>query len=325
MPTVSVIVPNYNHAPYLQQRIESILNQTYQDFEVIILDDFSTDDSQLIIETYHSNQKISHIVYNETNSGSPFKQWDKGIHLAKGEYIWIAESDDWCEPSLLSTIIKGFDKNKNIVLGYVQSYFIIESNIVKWVSNQRYLENTMNGIEYLKKELLFDNAIFNASMAVFRKSAYINLSLGYKDFKFCGDWLFWASIARQGDVFISGKILNYFRNHQGDVSSKAYVSGYNFIEEIRVLFIFLDNEYITNDEFLKAIRQKHIDYQSIKSALSLSVQIEIETLFYKNIHTKQYKKALLQDINRSYIKYKKIKSVVKRKIKPVLNTFGLWK
>jgi glycosyltransferase involved in cell wall biosynthesis len=325
MPTVSVIVPNYNHAPYLQQRIESILNQTYQDFEVIILDDFSTDDSQLIIETYRSNQKISHIVYNETNSGSPFKQWDKGIHLAKGEYIWIAESDDWCEPSLLSTIIKGFDKNKNIVLGYVQSYFIIESNIVKWVSNQRYLENTMHGIEYLKKELLFDNAIFNASMAVFRKSAYINLSLGYKDFKFCGDWLFWASIARQGDVFISGKILNYFRNHQGDVSSKAYVSGYNFIEEIRVLFIFLDNEYITNDEFLKAIRQKHIDYQSIKSALSLSVQIEIETLFYKNIHTKQYKKALLQDINRSYIKYKKIKSVVKRKIKPVLNTFGLWK
>jgi glycosyltransferase involved in cell wall biosynthesis len=325
MPTVSVIVPNYNHAPYLQQRIESILNQTYQDFEVIILDDFSTDDSQTIIETYRSNQKISHIVYNETNSGSPFKQWDKGIHLAKGEYIWIAESDDWCEPSLLDTIIEGFDKNKNIVLGYVQSYFIIESNIIKWVSNQRYLENTMNGIEYLKKELLFDNAIFNASMAVFRKSAYMNLSSGYKDFKFCGDWLFWASIARQGDVFISGKILNYFRNHQGDVSSKAYVSGYNFIEEIRVLFIFLDNEYITNDEFLKAIRQKHIDYQSIKSALSLLVQIEIETLFYKNIHTKQYKKALLQDINRSYIKYKKIKRVVKRKIKPVLNTFGLWK
>ncbi len=99
---VTVIVPNYNHAPYLKRRIESILNQTYQDLELIILDDCSNDNSIDIIKQYQNHKKISHIERNEKNSGSPFKQWQKGIELAKGEYIWIAESDDYADPEFLS-------------------------------------------------------------------------------------------------------------------------------------------------------------------------------------------------------------------------------
>ena len=76
---VSIIVPNYNHAPYLEQRFDSIYNQTYQDFEVIILDDCSTDASKSIIEKYRNHPKTKHIVYNSSNSSSPFKQWNKGI------------------------------------------------------------------------------------------------------------------------------------------------------------------------------------------------------------------------------------------------------
>ena len=103
-PKVSVIVPNYNHASYLKQRIDSILNQTFQDFEVIILDDCSTDNSLEVLSHYKNHNKVSHCVFNDTNSGSTFKQWDKGIQLAKGEWIWIAESDDWAEPEFLETI-----------------------------------------------------------------------------------------------------------------------------------------------------------------------------------------------------------------------------
>ena len=90
---VSVIIPNYCHARFLNQRIDSVLNQTYSDYEVIILDDCSTDNSREIIESYRNHPKISHIVYNEKNSGSTFIQWEKGFELARGEYIWIAESD----------------------------------------------------------------------------------------------------------------------------------------------------------------------------------------------------------------------------------------
>jgi glycosyltransferase involved in cell wall biosynthesis len=84
---ISVIVPNYNHAKFLKERIDSILNQTIQDFELIILDDCSTDNSREIIESYRQLPNVS-IFYNSKNSGSPFKQWKKGINRAKGKYIW---------------------------------------------------------------------------------------------------------------------------------------------------------------------------------------------------------------------------------------------
>src|SRR5690606_9831849 len=105
MPEVSVIIPNYNHARYLNQRIDSVLRQTFTDFEVIILDDCSKDDSREVIEKYRGNKKITHIVYNAQNSGSTFGQWKKGIALAKGRFIWIAESDDWCEETFLERLL----------------------------------------------------------------------------------------------------------------------------------------------------------------------------------------------------------------------------
>jgi len=107
LPKVSVIIPNFNHAAYLKQRIDSVLNQTYQNFELIILDDCSTDNSKEIIEQYRNDTRVSNIVYNTENSGSTFKQWDKGINLSSGDYIWIAESDDWCELNFLQTIMEG--------------------------------------------------------------------------------------------------------------------------------------------------------------------------------------------------------------------------
>ena len=81
-PLVSIIIPNYNHAQYLEKRIDTVLNQTYQNIEVIILDDQSTDNSLEVIKKYRNHPKIAQIVVNERNTGNPFKQWDKGIRLA---------------------------------------------------------------------------------------------------------------------------------------------------------------------------------------------------------------------------------------------------
>src|SRR5438034_11203510 len=89
MLTVSVIIPNYNHARYLRKRIESVLTQTYQDFEVILLDDCSTDESRSIIGEYRIDPRVR-IELNEQNSGNTFKQWNKGVGLARGTYVWIA-------------------------------------------------------------------------------------------------------------------------------------------------------------------------------------------------------------------------------------------
>jgi glycosyltransferase involved in cell wall biosynthesis len=72
MPKVSIVIPNYNHATYLGRRVESVLRQTFQDFEVILLDDCSTDDSRSLLSEYACDPRVR-MEFNEKNSGSPFK------------------------------------------------------------------------------------------------------------------------------------------------------------------------------------------------------------------------------------------------------------
>lgn len=125
-PKVSVIVPNYNHQAFLKERIDTILQQTYQDFELIILDDCSIDNSVSIIESYRNNEHVTHIVLNDQNTGSTFKQWDKGVSLARGEYIWIAESDDAAHPEFLATLVGQLESHPEAVLAYAYSLIINE-------------------------------------------------------------------------------------------------------------------------------------------------------------------------------------------------------
>ena len=123
-PKVSVVIPNYNHAPYLKERIDSVLNQTFQDFELIILDDCSPDNSRDIINSYASNPHVSHIVFNEVNTRNTFIQWERGVQLACGEYIWIAESDDFCKPNLLESLMKIIEKRADMSFCYTLSQHV---------------------------------------------------------------------------------------------------------------------------------------------------------------------------------------------------------
>jgi glycosyltransferase involved in cell wall biosynthesis len=314
MPLISVIIPNYNHGVYLKERIDSVLKQTCQDFEIIILDDCSQDNSREIIESYRSDSRINAVIYNESNSGNTFKQWEKGIEMAQGKYIWIAESDDWCEPTLLETLISAFNKFPGLVLSYVQSYYIVEPNRIKWISEQPELEKTVAGRDFIKKYLVQGNAIFNASMAMFKKTAYYQINNSYTNYKFCGDWLFWSEIAKNGNVFISGRVLNYFRNHHADVSGKVYANGLNFVEELQVLFSFFDERLITDREFFEALDGKHLRYQQLKNNFSKEMVSTVETLFYDDIRTKKFKSA----ITGSYRK-----TILKQRIRNYLEKIGL--
>ena len=180
---VSVIIPNYNHAIYLQERIDSVLNQTYQDFEIIILDDKSTDNSKKVIEQYRSHPKVSQIVYNEVNSGTTFKQWNKGIRLAKGELIWFAESDDAAANTFLEELIKPYEQNTKLGIAYCDSYYINEhgdkSSLTHVWKNERFATTRWdkdyenNGIKEVNEYLLFHNVIDNASSALFAKKYII--------------------------------------------------------------------------------------------------------------------------------------------------------
>lgn len=230
MPTVSVIIPNYNYAAYLPQRIESVLRQTYPDFEVILLDDCSQDDSRAIMERYREHPKVSHLVFTAQNSGSPFKQWEKGISLASGEWVWIAESDDWCEATFLEEMVALAEKYPAAVLGYCQSLVVREEEILYRTQTPPYLSSHASGRDWIIQNMLGICVLENASMAVFRKSHFAAIDKRFVHLKQCGDQLFWCELAQKGEVAISGKCLNYFRKHAANVTSTKWAEGYYYLE-----------------------------------------------------------------------------------------------
>lgn len=234
---VSVIIPNYNHEPFLIERIESVLKQTYQNFEVIILDDCSTDNSRVVIERYRYHPKVSKIVYNKTNSGSTFKQWQKGFNLAQGEYIWIAESDDVAHPDFLSELIAAINKGKDITLAASGITLIDEKNNVighesiSKCNKIRYY----SGDEFIRENMLLGNHLFNASSALIRKDILTQIPKTYTTLKASGDYLLWIEIARLGNVVEIPYHLDYFRRSATTVTPRLYASGKAF-EEAHIVF-----------------------------------------------------------------------------------------
>ena len=221
MPKVSVIIPNYNHKRYLLQRIESVLGQTFQDFEVIILDDCSADGSEAVIEMYRHHPKVSHIVYNETNSGSTIKQWEKGFLLAKGEWVWIAESDDYCEAIFLQSLIDITEAYQNIAIAFGNS---------NWVDDRSHLGDELsiykksffrNGIDEVKDGLTKHCTIQNASSGIIKREHALQAIKGLGRYKACGDWIFYTRVLQQGNLAYTDAKLNYFRWYHHSVSSTA--------------------------------------------------------------------------------------------------------
>lgn len=268
MPKVSVIVPNFNHAQYLKRRIDSILNQTYQDFELILLDDCSSDNSAEILLGYSSNPKVSHIVINETNSGSTFKQWDKGFTLAKGEYIWVAESDDWCEATLLENLVPALDENSNVVLAYVQSVMVSDAGNILYKTEGGKYTQTMSGRDFVATKMFGDPVLINCGMAIFRKSVLDKVDMIYKTTPGVGDWLFWINVALQGNVFICGKYLNYFFRHEGTVTSKSVATGNDFMQACMVYKYVERKTNPSETEIRNALTNRLNEYFMLRKAVS---------------------------------------------------------
>jgi len=277
-PEVSVIVPNYNHAPYLAQRIESILAQTWQDFELILLDDHSGDDSWAILQGYRDHPRVAHLLRNEANSGSPFRQWETGIALARGRYVWIAESDDWCEPSFLATLLEGLHADPDCVLAYCQACFVGADGAINWQSRHHRLAETLDGRDFIRRRMA-PTSIHNASMAVWRRDCHPRIPKDFTAYRFCGDWLFWVELARLGKVHISGKVLDYYRQHPLNVSSGVYRSGLNFVEEMEVANWMHGEGLLDERGYAAFFKRKYREYWLARERLDPVLRARLRQVF----------------------------------------------
>lgn len=226
-------MPNYNHAPYLKERMESILAQDYPDFEVILLDDASTDESVAVLRTYESDLRVKMLIVNEGNSGNTFLQWKRGLSLATGEYVWIAESDDVAEPTLLSRLIAAIEK-EDAVLAFCHSRWIDSEGQTISRKREPIWKRTwaMDGETFIRRYLLGYSHICNASAVVFRRSAALNVDMSQvAQFTASGDRLFWIRMASQGRVAYLPQTLNNFRQHTHKVSGGAEYQGLNIVQD----------------------------------------------------------------------------------------------
>jgi glycosyltransferase involved in cell wall biosynthesis len=218
-PKVSVVIPNYNHARYLCARIDSVLGQTYNDLELLILDDASTDDSHRILARYHSKPTVR-ILVNGRNSGSAFPQWNRGISLARGEYVWIAESDDAADPRFLETLIPLLDENPHVGLAYCQSRLINKEgrdvgDSLGWTSDldpERWKSDFINdGRDEVRRYLINKNTIPNASAVIVRRTVLSETLPVDTSFKLCGDWMHWGKVLMRADIAYVAEPLNHWR------------------------------------------------------------------------------------------------------------------
>lgn len=231
---VSIVVANYNHARFLNERITSLLEQTWKDLEVIIVDDGSTDDSVAIIESFRSDPRVRTLFF-ETNDGTIFGRANAAATLATGEYLMFANSDDTCDPSQIEKLVRVLDTYPNVGVTSSQSWEIdaegrrlrIKQQKPRWAAD--FIVTGSAEAPYI----LVEPTVQNTSAALTRRALVeqwggFDLSLGI-----CADWMLFARLLSVSDLAYLAEPLNCYRKHDrtlrttkrpgGDISEQYHV------------------------------------------------------------------------------------------------------
>ncbi|MDC1416920.1 glycosyltransferase [Flavobacteriaceae bacterium] len=269
IPKVSVIMPVYNAEKYLNETINSILNQTYGDFEFLIIDDGSTDRSFQILESY-TDPRIK-LLKNDQNIGY-VKTLNKLIELSTGEYIARQDNDDISFPKRLEKQVRFLDRNQDIgICGTNALIFGKINNISFFPVND----------EEIRAFMLFNSPICHPT-AMLRKSLFIELDVKY-DESFCPaeDYALWFKLSKKTKIANLSKILLKYRVHDKNTSTlninaktdnanrlriemfKRTLSMKVSLEEIQLLSLNTNRELINYENlmsfenFLKRILRKN--------------------------------------------------------------------
>ena len=206
---VSIIMPSYNTAQYISQSIQSVLNQTHVDWELIIVDDCSTDNTDEIVAQYLQDERIKYLK-NETNSGAALSR-NRALREAKGKWIAFLDSDDLWEPQKLEKQIAFMQNN-----GYHFSYTdYIEINE----------ESTPNGIRVTGPKRVTKCGMYNycwmGCLTVMYDANVVGL-VQIADIKKNNDYAMWLKASQNADCYLYNEVLARYRKRSGSISNRGY-------------------------------------------------------------------------------------------------------
>lgn len=280
-PTISVIIPTYNRASLLNRSIKSVLNQTFHDFELIVVDDGSTDNTKELINEFMKNDPRIRYIWQE-NSGGPTKPINAGIKKSKGDYITILGSDDEILPEKLEKQIKKFDSvSKNVGLIYCGLQYIPE--------NKNKQSKTI--IPKLRGNLfteLLKGSFIGGITPLIKKECFQKLGLFDTSLPSGEDWDMWIRISKNYEFDYVPEALAIYHIHGKQISANfndtiegfqkilkkyiddisIYPSIYNdHLIRIGIFYCLNDNIKAGQKYFSKAIKIKPIQINAYSNLI----------------------------------------------------------
>lgn len=220
-PIISVVMSVYNGSRYLRESIESILNQTFTDFEFIIINDCSTDNSWKIINEYSEKDSRIVLVNNPENIGLT-KSLNKGLKIAKGKYIARQDADDVSLPQRFEKQVELLDKQPKVVL--------VSCDIEVINSEGAFVKKEKRSCEaiWVAWYLMFYNHLGGHSQVVFRKKTAIDLGGYCEDYRYSQDYEFWCRLIKVGDIVILPEVLLKLRRHGKGITAEKRPDQLNY-------------------------------------------------------------------------------------------------
>lgn len=222
-PTVSFVVPCYKLAHLLPQCLDTVLAQTYADFEVLVMDDCSPDHAPDVVRSYQ-DKRIIH-VRNETNLGH-LRNYNEGIRRSQGKYVWLISADDYLRrPYALERYVSLLERHPAVGYAFcpaVRATKTDESELLTY-SQHGSRDKVFKGTKFLKK-LIFGNKIVAAS-GIVRRECYEKISVFPLDMPWAGDWYLWCVFALHNDVGYIAEPMVCYRTHQQSMTSTLMRGG----------------------------------------------------------------------------------------------------
>lgn len=209
---VSVVIPAYNAEKFIERALQSVVQQTYQPIEIIVVDDGSVDKTEDVIKNFSNFSLIKYI--KQKNSG-PSKARNTGIIEACGEYIAFLDADDiWVNKEKIHLQIEKFKSNEGVVL--VDTFAEVYWNDAKTVYPARDNSKTK------PKDFLYVNCVNATSSVLVKKEALLKAGLFDEKISFGEDRLLWANVGLQGQLQTVKKVCIWKQNHSNNLSSKYF-------------------------------------------------------------------------------------------------------
>lgn len=203
-PLVSVIMAAYNSERFIGTAIESVLRQTYPEFELLIIEDGSTDGTPAVIQSYH-DERIR-VLANEKNSGTLYSM-RRGVAEARGKYIAVLDSDDISEPDRLRKQVHVLERKPEVLLCAAKAKNLVNGRLEK----RQYLP--VKNARQLRFSLLFGNDMTAHSSVMFRKKELQELGIQYEKYGYCHDYHFIMRVGLVSPIYVINEELIQYRIH----------------------------------------------------------------------------------------------------------------